>query len=93
MGDWIFATVAVAALVIFAPQAEAGPRKAQAIHAPAARSAEAYAVQASYRGALEEKGYSRQARRVADCLATYPGAYDPKTDRVRVGVQTRRCDL
>lgn len=93
MGDWIFATVAVAALVVFAPNADAAPRKAQPTEAPAARAAEAHAVQASYRGPLEEKGYSFRARRVADCLATYPGAYDPKTDRVRIGVQSRRCDL
>jgi len=93
MGEWILATAAVVALAVFAPQADAAPRKAQKIDQPAARSAEAYAVKASYRGPREEKGYSPRSRRVADCLATYPGFYDPKTDRVRIGDQTRRCDL
>lgn len=38
-------------------------------------------------------GYSDDARRSADCVATYPG-YDPRTDtyEVRPGV-TRRCPL
>jgi len=93
MADWILATAAVVALVVFAPNADAAPRETQKPAAPAARSADAYAVQASYSGPLEEKGYSSQARRIADCLATYPGAYDPKTDRVRVGDRTRRCEL
>ena len=93
MGDWIFATAAVVALAVFAPNADAAPRKTQKIDAPAARSAEAYGVQTSYRGPPAEKGYSLRARRVADCLATYPGVYDPRTDRVRIGDQTRRCDL
>jgi hypothetical protein len=92
MGDWIFATVAVAALVLFAPDADAAPRRAEKPADTAARSAQAYAVQASYRGPLEEKGYSARARRITDCLATYPG-YDPRTDRVRIDGQTRRCDL
>ena len=39
------------------------------------------------------QGYSQEARRIADCLATYPG-YDHRTDRIEVrpGV-TRRCPL
>lgn len=40
-----------------------------------------------------QHGYSDDARRHADCVATYPG-YDPRTDsyEVRPGV-TRRCPL
>ena len=92
MGDWIFATAAVVALAVFAPGAEAAPT-APKVDTPAARSAESHGVEATYRGPMTEKGYSLHARRVADCLATYPGAYDPKIDRVRIGLQTRRCEL
>ncbi|WP_374472807.1 hypothetical protein [Phenylobacterium sp.] len=48
---------------------------------------------ASDRGPILEKGYTARHRRIADCLATYPG-YDPKTDRIEVapGV-TRPCRL
>lgn len=40
-----------------------------------------------------QTSYSDEARRHADCVATYPG-YDPRTDtyEVRPGV-TRRCPL
>ncbi|HVI32792.1 hypothetical protein [Phenylobacterium sp.] len=64
------------------------PRKAET-----AQAAQHFAQAASYRGPVMSHGYSARARRIADCLATYPG-YNPKTDRVvvRPGV-TRRCEL
>ena len=48
-------------------------------------SVEGYGQQASYRGPVLDVGYSARARRMAECLASYPGAYDPKTDLVREG--------
>lgn len=62
--------------------------------APGAPSIEAYATKAVYDGPSFNVGYSAKARRMAACLASYPGVYDPRTDlvRVRPGV-TRRCTL
>ncbi len=62
--------------------------------APKAPSVEAYAVKATYDGPSFNVGYSAKARRMAACLASYPGVYDPRTDliRVRPGV-TRHCGL
>jgi hypothetical protein len=66
----------------------AGPAPAAAV------SAERFAIRADYQGPALNVGYSAEARRRAACLATYPAAYDPRTDRVRVspGV-TRPCIL
>jgi len=60
---------------------------------PPPPSAERNGAPTSYRTPAPSQGYSAESRRMADCLATYPG-YDPATDRVRVapGV-TRRCEL
>ena len=85
------AVLALSTLALAAPAAavEGAPsRKAEA-----APSAQRFAQPASYRGPVMSHGYSARVRRIADCLATYPG-YDPKTDRVivRPGV-ARRCDL
>mgnify|MGYP003578913378 CR=1 FL=1 len=87
------AAIAAGALLTAATavQAETAPRQHTAV------SVENYAVQAAYRTPAAEKrnefGYSASTRRIADCLATYPG-YDPKIDRVRMnnGV-TRACRL
>jgi hypothetical protein len=59
---------------------------------PQAVAAQGYGLTANYTSG-PGKGYSAQARRAADCLATYPG-YDPKTDRIAVapGV-VRKCSL
>jgi opacity protein-like surface antigen len=57
-------------------------------------SADNLAVQALYHGPALEMGYSAQTRRMTECLATYPGAYDPRTDLVRLASgATRRCTL
>lgn len=58
----------------------------------AAIGAQSYGAPASAT-AGDQHGYSDDARRHADCVATYPG-YDPRTDtyEVRPGV-TRRCPL
>ena len=60
---------------------------------PAAIAAERYGMKASYTGPQLDVGYSRSARRIADCLATFPG-YDPKTDLIRLrSGATRHCRL
>jgi opacity protein-like surface antigen len=57
-------------------------------------SADNLAVQALYRGPTLDVGYSAETRRMTACLATYPGAYDPRTDLVRFASgATRRCAL
>ena len=64
-----------------------------AARAPAAVAAQRFGVSAVEATHLAPHGYSSEARRIADCLASYPG-YDHRTDRVEVrpGV-TRRCPL
>ena len=56
-------------------------------------SADRYAIQADYQSPSRGLGYSWQARRAADCLATYRN-YDPKTNLISVapGI-VRKCDL
>jgi hypothetical protein len=60
---------------------------------PVAVSAQRFAVPAVETTHLAPHGYSEEARRIADCLATYPG-YDHRTDQIEVspGVN-RRCPL
>jgi hypothetical protein len=83
----------------FAAAALAGATAASAAVAPqgAARiavSADSFAVSAIHRGQAFDVGYSAEARRATACLATYPGAYDPRTDLVRLrSGATRRCSL
>lgn len=71
----------------------AGAQALKPARPPAAVSAERYGVRTNYVDARAGHGYSAQARRTADCLATFP-SYDPRTDRVtlRSGA-TRRCPL
>lgn len=85
------AILALSTLAFAAPAAAV--ERTPSPKAEAAPSAQRFAQPASYRGPVMSHGYSARARRIADCLATYPG-YDPKTDRVivRPGV-ARRCDL
>jgi hypothetical protein len=63
---------------------------AQPTHPPAAVSVQRYAKPATE---TPEAGYSDQARRLADCLASYPN-YDYRTDlyEARPG-EPRRCPL
>lgn len=70
-----------------ATAAFAEPRPARE---PQAVSAERFAKPAAQVG-YTPHAYSEDARRIADCLATYP-SYDHRTDRVEVrpGV-TQRC--
>lgn len=59
-----------------------------------AASADSFAVSAIHHGQALDVGYSAEARRVTACLTTYPGAYDPRTDLVRLSSgATRRCGL
>ena len=60
---------------------------------PAAVSAQRFAVPAVEATHLAPHGYSDEARRIADCLASFP-SYDYRTDRIEVGRgETRRCPL
>ena len=60
---------------------------------PAAVSAQRFAVPAVEATHMPPHGYSAEARRVADCLATYP-SYDHRTDRIEVSPgESRRCPL
>jgi hypothetical protein len=57
-------------------------------------SADSFAVSAIHHGQALDVGYSAETRRVAACLTSYPGAYDPRTDLVRLtSGMTRRCAL
>jgi hypothetical protein len=60
---------------------------------PAAVSAQSFAAPVAGQAATPQTGYSAGARRMADCLASYPG-YDYRTDSYEAapGV-TRRCPL
>lgn len=61
--------------------------------APAAVSVQRYATPAAETERAPAHGYSADARRIADCLASYPN-YDVRRDRIEVqpGV-TRPCPL
>jgi len=86
--------ILAAALTVGAFTLMAGSEAVAAPSAATAMSAERYGIQATYRGPAFNTGYSARTRRMTACLASYPGAYDPKSDliRVRPGV-TRRCSL
>ena len=62
-------------------------------HPPAAVSVQRYATPAAETTGAAPTGYSADARRLADCLASYPN-YDYRTDRFELspGV-TRPCPL
>ncbi|HEY8616458.1 hypothetical protein [Phenylobacterium sp.] len=84
---------ALACILTLAFGVPASAQQALAAKTERATSAQRFAQPASYQGPVTEKGYSARQRRIADCLATYPG-YDPRTDRIQVapGV-TRACVL
>jgi hypothetical protein len=73
----------------------ADPEPAPVTNRPPAEAASAqrYAQPAAATTRPAPQGYSADARRIADCLATYPG-YDHRTDHIQVrpGV-TRPCPL
>ncbi|HEX3365744.1 hypothetical protein [Phenylobacterium sp.] len=73
-----------------AASAAAAPQGASRI----AVSADSFAVSAIHHGQALDVGYNAEARRIAACLTSYPGAYDPHTDLVRLtSGATRRCAL
>lgn len=60
---------------------------------PAAVSAQRFATPAAETARAPPVGYAPDARRIADCLASFPG-YDYRTDRMETGPQAgRRCPL
>src|SRR4051812_22080999 len=85
--------VIAAAMTLCAATAQAAPNEPARGQQIAANSVERHAVQASYTGPQLEVGYSPSPRRIADCLASFPG-YNPKTDLIwsRSGPK-QRCRL
>ena len=81
------------ALALAATTAVAAPKAPAAGQQIAANAVGRYAIQASYTGPQLEVGYSTSTRRIADCLASFPG-YNPKTDLIwsRSGPK-QRCKL
>ena len=85
------------ALALTAASAQAAPKepaRGQQVAANSvANSVERHAIQATYTGPQLEVGYSSSTRRIADCLASFPG-YNPKTDLIwsRSGPK-QRCKL
>lgn len=88
----LFCTALIAAAAGASACAETQPEPIAA-RAPAAVAAQRFATPAVESTHLAPHGYSEHARRIADCLSSYPG-YDHRTDSiaVRPGV-TRRCPL
>jgi hypothetical protein len=87
MGAWAAATL-VALCACAQPTAETAEGGA-----PAAASAQGYAAPTSAIAQTPQQGYSTEARRLADCAASFPN-YDYRTDSYQPspGV-TRRCPL
>jgi hypothetical protein len=85
--------VITAAIALTAATAQAAPKEPAGGQQIAANSVERHAIQASYTGPQLEVGYSSSTRRIADCLASFPG-YNPKTDFIwsRSGPK-QRCRL
>ena len=82
------------AVALAAATAQAAPKEsAPGQQRMAANSVERHAIQATYTGPQLEVGYSTSTRRIADCLASFPG-YNPKTDFIwsRSGPK-QRCKL
>ena len=81
------------AVALTAATAQAAPKETARAQQIAANSVERHAIQATYTGPQLEVGYSSSTRRIADCLASFPG-YNPKTDYVwsRFGPK-QRCKL
>jgi len=81
------------AVALAAASAQAAPKEPARGQVIAANSVGRYAIQATYTGPQLEVGYSTSTRRIADCLASFPG-YNPKTDLIwsRSGPK-QRCKL
>jgi hypothetical protein len=87
-------SLVIAAAVTFgAATADAAPNTPARAQQMAANSVERHAIPATYTGPQLDVGYSSSTRRIADCLASFPG-YSPKTDYVwsRSGPK-QRCKL
>jgi hypothetical protein len=97
MRPLICTAVAVSALACgvaasAAPKHAAQPQTQAQAQTPAA-AADRYAVATAYRTPTPGHGYPADARRRADCLASYPG-YDWRSDRIHTrGGVTRPCPL
>jgi hypothetical protein len=76
-----------------AAQAEPQPVRPTSPTPLQAPFAERYGAPADYRAPTPGKGYSAEARRRVDCLASFPG-YDWRTDKIHVEHQpVRPCPL
>lgn len=94
MRQMIWTALAVGVLAFASVEAPAQQRAKAHRQAPEqAAAAERYGSPTAYQAPGPGKGYSADARRRADCLASYPG-YDWRTDRIqgRNG-ESRPCPL
>ena len=71
----------VAGAMTLGAAAQAAPKDPARGQQFAAVSAARYGAQASYTGPELNVGYSSSSRRIADCLASFPG-YNPRTDLI-----------
>lgn len=86
--------LSLASAVMAEPQPANAPSPQQQQQEQQAPSAERYGAPTAYRAPTPGKGYSAEARRRADCLASFPGAYDPRTDRIHAPNEAPRpCPL
>ena len=85
-------TALIAAATLIAASVQAQPAVPARVQL-AANAVTSYAVQAAYTGPQLNVGYSVSARRIADCLASFPG-YNPKTDMIwSRSAPKQRCPL
>lgn len=86
----VLSTALIAAATLMAASVQAEPAaRVQLI----ANSIASYGVQAAYTGPQLVVGYSTSTRRIADCLASFPG-YNPKTDMIwSRSAPKQRCPL
>ena len=88
----VLSTTLIAAAVLVASAVQAEPAPPARVQL-AANSVTSYSVQAAYTGPQLEVSYSTSTRRIADCLASFPG-YNPKTDMIWSRTSPKqRCPL
>lgn len=86
------ATTALILATLMAASVQAQPAAPARVQF-AANAVTSHAVQAAYTGPQLVVGYSTSSRRIAECLASFPG-YNPKTDMIwSRSAPRQRCPL